>query len=68
VKPKLNAPALLTRAETAALFGVDGETVTKWADAGKLTTIRTPSNQRRYSEVSGVCALLAAAETPRSES
>ena len=67
MKPKLNAPALLTHAETAALFGVDGETVTKWADAGKLTTIRTPSNQRRYSE-DEVRALLAANQTPRSTS
>ena len=32
---------LLTPAEVAALFRVDPKTVTRWAQAGKLTAIRT---------------------------
>ena len=32
---------LLTPAEVAALFRVDPKTVTRWAKAGKLTSIRT---------------------------
>lgn len=41
---------LLTPAEVAALWRVDPKTVTRWANAGRLTTIRTPGNQRRYLE------------------
>lgn len=41
---------LLSPAEVAALFRVDPKTVTRWANTGKLTTVRTPSGQRRYSE------------------
>ncbi len=33
--------ALLTPAEVAALFRVDPKTVTRWAKAGKLSSIRT---------------------------
>ena len=36
-----NAQTLLTPAEVAALFRVDPKTVTRWAKAGKLTSIRT---------------------------
>lgn len=42
--------ALLTPAEVAALFRVDPKTVTRWADAGKLTAIRTLGGHRRYRE------------------
>lgn len=45
---KVEGPQLLTPAEVARLFRVDSKTVTRWADAGKLTTIRTPGGQRRY--------------------
>ncbi|HEX3326339.1 MAG TPA: BldC family transcriptional regulator [Actinomycetota bacterium] len=40
--------ALLTPAEVAALFRVDPKTVTRWAKAGKLTSIRTLGGHRRY--------------------
>jgi excisionase family DNA binding protein len=40
--------ALLTPAEVAALFGVDPKTVTRWAKAGKLSSIRTLGGHRRY--------------------
>ena len=39
---------LLTPAEVAAKFRVDPKTVTRWANAGKLSSIRTLGNQRRY--------------------
>ena len=48
---------LLTPAEVAGLFRVDPKTVTRWAKAGKLTSIRTLGGHRRYKE-SEVKALL----------
>ncbi len=42
--------ALLTPAEVAALFRVDPKTVTRWAKAGKLSSIRTLGGHRRYRE------------------
>ena len=44
------AESLLTPAEDAALFRVDPKTVTRWAKAGKLTSIRTLGGHRRYRE------------------
>ena len=51
---------LLTPAEVAALFRVDPKTVTRWAKAGKLTSIRTLGGHRRYREAE-VQALLGGA-------
>jgi excisionase family DNA binding protein len=48
---------LLTPAEVASLFRVDPKTVTRWAKAGKLTSIRTLGGHRRYKD-SEVRALL----------
>jgi excisionase family DNA binding protein len=48
---------LLTPAEVAAQFRVDPKTVTRWAKAGKLTSIKTLGGHRRYKE-SEVKALL----------
>ena len=45
-----DAEMLLTPAEVAALFRVDPKTVTRWAKAGKLTSIRTLGGHRRYRE------------------
>lgn len=39
---------LLTPSEVAALFRVDPKTVTRWAMAGRLTTVRTLGGHRRY--------------------
>ena len=50
--------ALLTPAEVASMFRVDPKTVTRWAKAGKLSSIRTLGGHRRYRE-SEVRALLA---------
>ena len=41
---------LLTSAQVADLFRVDPKTVTRWAKAGKLTSIRTLGGHRRYRE------------------
>ncbi len=60
------AEALLTPAEVAAMFRVDPKTVTRWAKAGKLTSIRTLGGHRRYREVE-VKALLAGIPQPRSQ-
>lgn len=54
------AESLLTPAEVAAMFRVDPKTVTRWAKAGKLTSIRTLGGHRRYRE-SEVREILAAA-------
>ncbi len=42
--------ALLTPSEVAALFRVDPKTVTRWAQAGKISAIRTLGGHRRYRE------------------
>ncbi|GAA1892770.1 hypothetical protein GCM10009736_71290 [Actinomadura bangladeshensis] len=39
---------LLTPGEVAALFRVDSKTVTRWAQDGKLSSIRTVGGHRRY--------------------
>ncbi|MDM7854592.1 BldC family transcriptional regulator [Cellulomonas alba] len=41
---------LLTPSEVASLFRVDPKTVTRWAKAGKLSSIRTLGGHRRYLE------------------
>lgn len=41
---------LLTPAEVAALFRVDPKTVTRWAQQGKIRSIRTLGGHRRYHE------------------
>ena len=60
------AEPLLTRAEVATMFRVDPKTVTRWAKAGKLTSIRTLGGHRRYRETE-VRALLAGIPQQRSE-
>jgi excisionase family DNA binding protein len=52
---------LLTPGEVAALFRVDPKTVTRWAAAGRIGSIRTPGGHRRFRE-SEVRALLAGTE------
>jgi excisionase family DNA binding protein len=43
--------SLLTPQEVAQMFRVDPKTVTRWAVAGRLGSVRTPGGHRRYSEV-----------------
>jgi excisionase family DNA binding protein len=47
---QVEANALLTPGEVATLFRVDPKTVTRWAQAGKLTSVRTLGGHRRYRE------------------
>ncbi len=54
---------LLTPSEVAALFRVDPKTVTRWAKAGKLTSIRTLGGHRRFKE-SEVKLLLVSISSP----
>ena len=42
--------ALLTPGEVAAMFRVDPKTVTRWAQAGKLSAVRTLGGHRRFHE------------------
>lgn len=57
---------LLTPGEVAALFRVDPKTVTRWATAGRIGSIRTPGGHRRFRE-SEVNALLAELTTDASD-
>lgn len=61
VMPKLDdqGDRLMTPAEVAHLFRVDPKTVTRWAAAGRIGSIRTPGGHRRFRE-SEVQALLEA--------
>jgi excisionase family DNA binding protein len=49
---------LLTPSEVAALFRVDPKTVSRWATAGRIGSIRTPGGHHRFRE-SEVRAILA---------
>jgi len=41
---------LLTPSEVARLFRVDPKTVTRWAAAGRISSIKTPGGHRRFHE------------------
>jgi excisionase family DNA binding protein len=58
---------LLTPGEVASLFRVDPKTVTRWATAGRIGSIRTPGGHRRFRE-SEVKTLLAELTTEASHS
>jgi excisionase family DNA binding protein len=58
--------ALLTPAEVAAMFRVDPKTVTRWAKAGKLSSIRTLGGHRRYRESEVKALLTGQVPAPRS--
>ncbi len=42
--------SLLTPGEVATMFRVDPKTVTRWANAGKITAVRTLGGHRRFVE------------------
>jgi excisionase family DNA binding protein len=48
--PSNSGERLLTPGEVAALFRVDPKTVTRWASAGRIGSIRTPGGHRRFRE------------------
>jgi excisionase family DNA binding protein len=41
---------LLKPGEVAAIFRVDPKTVTRWANTGKLSAVRTPGGHVRFRE------------------
>jgi excisionase family DNA binding protein len=41
---------LLTPSEVASMFRVDPKTVTRWAKAGRLTSVKTLGGHRRFPE------------------
>jgi excisionase family DNA binding protein len=45
---RITGPPLLTRAEAAQVLGVHPSTVARWAAAGLLPCVCTPSGERRY--------------------
>ncbi len=49
---------LLTPRQVALIFRVDPKTVSRWAAAGRIGSIRTPGGHRRYRETE-ITALLA---------
>lgn len=48
--PQNSQDQLLTPGEVAAMFRVDPKTVTRWATAGRIGSIRTPGGHRRFRE------------------
>ncbi|GAA3246614.1 MULTISPECIES: BldC family transcriptional regulator [Pseudonocardia] len=63
--PTSSEERLLTPGEVAGLFRVDPKTVTRWASAGRIGSIRTPGGHRRFreSEVRGLLADLTSEAT-----
>jgi excisionase family DNA binding protein len=63
-----NPERLLTPGEVALMFRVDPKTVTRWASAGRIGSIRTPGGHRRFreSEVHGLLADLTVRPSPAS--
>ena len=61
-----NPERLLTPGEVALMFRVDPKTVTRWASAGRIGSIRTPGGHRRFreSEVRGLLADLTVHSSP----
>lgn len=57
------ADGLMTPMEVAAFFRVDPKTVTRWARAGRLGSIRTPGGHRRYRRAE-VVALMESSRVP----
>jgi excisionase family DNA binding protein len=62
VKPESR---LLTPAEVAAMFRVDPKTVTRWAQQGKINSIKTLGGHRRYREAEVQAFLHGAGQVPR---
>jgi excisionase family DNA binding protein len=56
--------SLLTPSEVAEMFRVDPKTVTRWAQAGRLSSVRTLGGHRRYREAE-VRGLLRGTDTKR---
>ncbi|HWD42931.1 MAG TPA: BldC family transcriptional regulator [Actinomycetota bacterium] len=60
-------PRLLRLSEVAAIWNVDPKTVTRWAEAGRLSCTRTLGGHRRFRD-DEVRALLDRLTTPATDS
>jgi excisionase family DNA binding protein len=49
-RPSIQVEELLTPSEVARIFRVDPKTVTRWAKAGKISSVKTVGGHRRYRE------------------
>ena len=56
---------LMTPAEVAALFRVDPKTVTRWADSGRLSAVRTLGGHRRYLQNEVEQLLVSSSNSPK---
>jgi excisionase family DNA binding protein len=50
IRPSIQVEELLTPSEVARMFRVDPKTVTRWAKAGKISSVKTVGGHRRYRE------------------
>lgn len=53
---------LLTPGEVASMFRVDPKTVSRWAENGRIRSIRTPGGHRRFPEAEILAMLRGDAE------
>lgn len=54
---------LLKPAEVADMFRVDPKTVSRWAQAGRISSVRTPGGHRRFREAEVLALLEEPADT-----
>lgn len=66
IKVRPSRGRLLTPSEVAALFRVDPKTVTRWAKAGRLDSVRTPGGHHRFWEEQ-ILAMVEAGQIPTDE-
>jgi excisionase family DNA binding protein len=52
---------LMTPGQVAKLFAVDPKTVSRWANSGKITTVKTLGGHRRF-RAAEIRAMLAASQ------
>jgi excisionase family DNA binding protein len=56
-----NHEELMTPGEVARLFAVDPKTVSRWANSGKITTVKTLGGHRRF-RAAEIRAMLSASQ------
>lgn len=61
--PLEDSPPLMKPGEVAELFDVNPKTVTRWARAGRISSVRTLGGHRRFRRAEVLAALERMAET-----
>lgn len=56
----LPPPRLLSPEQVGKIYGVDSKTVSRWADEGRISYLRTPGGHRRFFEADILAGLKAA--------